>query len=160
MDKQKVMEALKQISLDCDRVIEKGFGRDLNMLTIKKQVDDVMNFLDAEEIKQPEAGKPEQVAEPQVPDKDTKDTGEAVPEGESAEEKKTEGKPIDLAGEIGELSKEVTVKKEPAPQTEKPQEDLKPDEGPKKLDSAKQEPAQPLKHSSSIGGTSEGGGNA
>ena len=48
MDKQKVLELLQRASLDCDRVIEKGFGPDLNVLTIKKQIDDAAVLVGAE----------------------------------------------------------------------------------------------------------------
>lgn len=118
MDKQKMVELLKKVSADCDKSIEKGFCPDLNLLTIKKQIDDIVGLLSAEENKQ--------------------------------EQTETDDKTGDLAGKISELSKEVTEKKETVPQENKPQEEVKPDEQPKKLDSSVQEPAQPLKQSSSV----------
>jgi len=145
MDKAKVLELLKKASADCDRSVEKGFGPDLNVLTIKKQIDDAAGLLGT-------AGDEKSGAAP-VHEVQNKGGEESVtpesPEGGTVEKKdeRTEagGTSGDLAGQIGELSKEVTLKKEPAPQ-----EGIKPEEQPKKLDSSGQEPAQPFKQSSSV----------
>jgi hypothetical protein len=45
MDEQKVLELLKKVSADCDKSIVQGFGPGLNVLTIKKQIDDVIGLL-------------------------------------------------------------------------------------------------------------------
>lgn len=138
MDSQKVIETLKKISLDCDRIIKEGFRTDLNVLTIRKQLDGVLEMLGADEKKEPETERTENVAEPQVKEMDA---GEVAADGMNAEKKEAG----DLAGEIDELSKEVAVQKDSPPQ-----EALKQGDEPKKLESTKQEPAQPLKQSSSV----------
>ncbi len=46
MDKKNLIDLLQQISDDCEKAIERGFGPELNMLTIKAQIDEAVKMLE------------------------------------------------------------------------------------------------------------------
>jgi hypothetical protein len=155
MDSQKILESLKKVSADCDKSIEKGFGPDLNILTIKKQIDDIAAMVGEEESRMVKPEPSPSVEMKGESKQQEKTEGETPEKGE--EKIKVEGSTDNLSGRIDELSKEVTEKKktvsdegkaEGTPEVKK--EEQKKDEPSGKLPSSVQEPAKILKQSSSV----------
>ena len=86
MEKKRILELLEKVSADCGHAVEKGFSPDLNIATIKKQIDECIKLLRAADEKEIEPEKAEVKTEP-----------EAVNAGG------------DLNGRIEELSGEVVI---------------------------------------------------
>ena len=155
MDIKDIIELMEKTSADCKKVIEKGFGPELNMLTIKGQIDSAVKSMEGLELKtaadtSAEPGKPAEKAEAEKTE--TQEGLEKPPEGVQKEEirgeKQDEGtQPKETAGEedavaapgaeksggledtVKELSDEVTLtskKKEEEPSKGEPGKSEKP----------------------------------
>ncbi|MBN1446279.1 MAG: hypothetical protein JW957_09290 [Candidatus Omnitrophica bacterium] len=131
MEKKNILELLEKVSADCGKAVEKGFSSGLNLVTIKKQIDECIKLLGAADEKNIET----------KPDGQTGQSAVKKTEPEKAEEKTSEPEAVNangnLTGRVEELSGEVVVK-----------DKAKESQG--KLGSVEQGPAQELKRTSSV----------
>ncbi len=130
MEKKRILELLEKVSADCKHVVEKGFRPDLNIATIKKEIDQCIKLLGA-------------VDEMEIKPEPAKLSEKPAVQGAETEKAEVKKEPEDvneggnLSGRIEELSGEVVIAN-------------KAEASSGMLGSIGQEPAQTLKHTSSV----------
>ncbi len=130
MEKKRILELLEKVSADCRLAVEKGFSPGLNIATIKQQIDECIKLMGIEDEKEVDPVPEKPFVQPSVK--------ESEPEkAEVKTEPETVNSGGSLTGRIEELSGEVVIAN-------------KAEEFTGRLDSAGQEPAQTLKHTSSV----------
>ncbi|HNS33079.1 MAG TPA: hypothetical protein PKN36_08925 [bacterium] len=147
MDMKNILELLKKTSADCEKAIEKGFGTELNMLTIKEQIDSAVISLEKSDYMETPVTQ-ESKEEIQVEKKE-----EAVQVEEKTEEKakttptdEIKEKEVALEDAVTKLSQDVNLK--PAEKKEEIEKKETEKAEYKRLPIDKPSMVQPLKSSS------------